>query len=45
MVVGFSLKDGKSTVELLRKNRANHLVGESHPGKGDPFVGTVVDGI
>ena len=42
MVIGFSLDDGESPVQLFCKNRSHHLVGERHPGQGNEAFGPVV---
>ena len=34
-MIGFTFNNSKGTVELLRKNRSHHLMGEGHLAKGD----------
>lgn len=40
MVVGLVFQNGKRPVQLLRKKQSDHLVGESHFGKGEFPVST-----
>lgn len=45
MVVRFPLQDGEGAVKLLCKNRAHHLVGESHAGERNLVLRAGIDGV
>ena len=44
MVVGFALDNSTGAIDLLGKDKANHLVGKSHARERELFVGTLIDG-
>lgn len=45
MVIGLSLDDGESPVQLLCKDGAHHLVREGHLGKGNLSARPLVNGL
>ena len=44
VVVGLTFYYSTRAIDLLGEGEANHLVGESHLGEAELFVGTLVDG-
>ena len=43
MVVGLPFNNSTRAINLLGKGEAYHLMGESHLGEAELFVGTTVD--